>query len=37
MDDELSPQAAASATALSARWYVDAAMADIDRRAIHQR
>lgn len=37
MDDELSPQAAASATALSARWYVDAAMADIDRRAILDR
>ena len=35
--DDLAPQAAATATALPARFYVDAAMADIDRNAILDR
>src|SRR5690606_14241192 len=37
MPDDLAPQPAATATALDARYYVDAAMAALDRRAILDR
>jgi choline monooxygenase len=37
MIDELAPQAADTATALPARFYVDAGMGDLDRRAILDR
>ena len=34
---DLAPQPAATATALPARFYVDAAMADLDRHALFDR